>query len=443
MKSENTPAPTRVAILGGGFAGLELCKRLNSPDFDVTLVDRQNHHLFQPLLYQVATAGLAAPEIAQPLREIVSDQKNAHVRMAEVSGVDLPNQRVDLADGTAIEYDYLAIALGAKTGYFGNGGWAKHATGLKTLDDAMRIRREVLLAFERAETEPDPGEVKRLMTIVVVGGGPTGVELAGAFAELTRVVFEGDFRRIDPSEAHIILVEAGPRLLDPFPEDLSRYTEERLRKAGVDVRTGVRVEQISDGVVRIGGQDVRAATVIWAAGVEASPVTKSLGVPLDRAGRVIVGADLSLPGYPNVLALGDIAACTDRCGVRVPGLCPAAIQMGQHAAALIKNEVRLKKKGMADKAPLVRKQFAYRDKGIMATIGRSAAVAATGKFKMRGLIAWLAWLFVHLLFLVGFKNKVSVFLQWVYSYVTFKRASRIIMGMSHDDGGALSPPEIR
>ncbi|MEZ5430378.1 MAG: NAD(P)/FAD-dependent oxidoreductase [Verrucomicrobiales bacterium] len=422
------PDPIRVVILGGGFAGLECAKGLDDPAFDVTLVDRQNHHLFQPLLYQVATAGLSAPEIAQPLRHILSGQRNTKVLMDSVASVDLAGRRVILEEHGELPYDQLVIALGARTGYFGHPEWSRHAGGLKTLDDAMRIRREVLSAFERAEWTADPEERARLTTIAIVGGGPTGVELAGAFAELSRVVFSGEFRRLDPAQARILLIEAAPRLLMPFDETLSHYTEQKLRRMGVEVRTGATVEEVGPEYLRVAGEEIRAATILWAAGVEAVSQTRDLGVPLDRGGRIQVLADLSVSGHPEVFAAGDIAACRDACGVNVPALCPAAMQMGKHVASVIREVAGRRRRGAVEQSPGERAAFSYRDKGIMATIGRSAAVASSKGFKMTGFTAWLAWLLVHLLFLVGFKNKVSVVLQWFYSYAVFKRASRIITG---------------
>lgn len=422
------PDPIRVVILGGGFAGLECAKGLDDPAFDVTLIDRQNHHLFQPLLYQVATAGLSAPEIAQPLRHILSGQRNTKVLMDTVESVDLQAREVKLADHGSLSYDHVVLAMGARTGYFGRTEWAQHAGGLKSLDDARRIRHEVLTAFEQAEWTDDPVERQRLMTIAIVGGGPTGVELAGAFAELAKVVFQGEFRRIDPSQAHIVLVEAAPRLLMPFDESLSHYTAEKLRKLGVEVLLSTPVEEVGAGRLKAGGREIHAANVIWAAGVEAIPLTRQLGLEVDRGGRLIVLPDLSLPGHPEAFAAGDIASCKDACGVNVPALCPAAMQMGRHVARVIREVAGRKRQSAPELAPEERPAFAYFDKGIMATIGRSAAVASRKGMKMTGFPAWLAWLVVHLLFLVGFKNKVSVVLQWFYSYAAFKRASRLITG---------------
>ena len=423
MKSD---PPLRVVVLGGGFGGLAVCKNLCDRRFAVTLIDRQNHHLFQPLLYQVATGGLSAPEIAHPIRSILRDRKNVTVLMEEVQGVDLARRCVKLT-GSEVPYDYLVIALGARTGYFGHPEWEEHAPGLKTLEDARRIRTDALGCFERAECSTDPAEREALLTSVVIGGGPTGVEMAGALAELARKVLARDFRRIAPAEAKVILIEAGPRLLAPFDPTLSAYTAEKLTDLGVTVRVKTPVQNITPGVVTLAnGEAIRAATIVWAAGVEASPVARTLGVTLDRGGRIPVQQDLSLAaqGHPEVFAIGDIASVVDAKGVKVPGLCPAAIQMGRHVAKVLTNEVRHAESFIK---PLPRESFAYFDKGTMATIGRNAAVAEAGGIKARGFIAWMMWLFVHLLFLVGFRNRVFVFLQWCYSYITWQRGARIIL----------------
>ncbi len=415
-------SPLRIVVLGGGFGGLAFCKELDDSRFAVTLIDRQNHHLFQPLLYQVATGGLSAPEIAHPIRSILRNQKNVTVLMEEVQNVDLAQQKVQL-EHRELAYDYLIIALGAQTGYFGHDEWEQHAPGLKTLVDAQRIRAAALGCFEQAESIDDPAEREALLTSVVVGGGPTGVEMAGALAELSKKVLARDFRRIKTTEAKVILIEAGPRLLTAFAPSLSTYAREKLEKMGVAVRTNIPVQNITAGEVTAGGEVIRAATIVWAAGVEACRLTRSLGVPVDRSGRIQVRPDLSLPGYDNVFAVGDIAILTDARGQRVPGVCPAAIQMGRHVARLLHHEVRHAEKYHV---ALPRPAFAYFDKGNMATIGRNAAVAETGYMKARGFVAWLMWLFIHLLFLVGFRNRLFVFLQWVYSYFTWQRGARII-----------------
>ena len=387
----------------------------------ITLVDRQNHHLFQPLLYQVATAGLAAPDIAQPLRHILHEQENVTTLMTEVRAIDAAAKRVETTDGV-LAYDYLLIALGARTGYFGRNEWEQHAPGLKTLDEATRLRREMLLAFERAETTTDEAERARLMSFVIVGGGPTGVEMAGALAELARRVLVDDFRRIDPTRAKVHLVEAAPRLLLMFSEQQSAYTKRRLERMGVTVHVGAPVSEVGKGYVVAGGTRMEASIVLWAAGVEGSPVLKTIaGVPLDRGGRVQVSADLSVPGHAEIFAAGDLVALTDVKGVRVPGVAPAANQMGKHAARQI----------LADLDGKPREPFKYTDKGSMATIGRSAAVAMVGKLRINGWLAWLMWLTVHLFFLIGLKNRLIIFLQWAWAYISWQRGARIITGQGN------------
>ncbi|MCB1065040.1 MAG: NAD(P)/FAD-dependent oxidoreductase [Verrucomicrobiae bacterium] len=431
MKPQPTDPRPHILVLGAGFAGLEFCLAMRGrDDLRITLVDRQNHHLFQPLLYQVASAGLAAPEIAHPVRSVFSDQENVSVLMDEVRAIDLKERRVTLAD-RVVSYDYLVIGLGVKTGYFGHAEWENHAIGLKNLHDATEIRRRILLAFERAEMCEDPEEKRRLMTVAIVGGGPTGVELAGAFAELVRHVLRRDFRSIDTNEAHVVLVEAAPRLLTMYDEDLSEYTRQKLESMGVQVLTGAPVQNVREKAVELPDRTIDAENIIWAAGIEAVPLTRTLGVETDPAGRLIVETDLSLPGHPEVFAVGDIAHCIDQAGVRVPGLCPAAIQMGKHAAKVIRDDLKKRHRRKADAYP-VRPQFRYFDKGSMATIGRSAAVATSAGMKFQGFLAWLMWLFIHLLFLVGFRNKVAVLLQWFYAYVRYRRGARIITGVRGD-----------
>jgi NADH:ubiquinone reductase (H+-translocating) len=408
-----------IVVLGAGFGGLEFCKRFDDQTARITLVDRTNHHLFQPLLYQVATAGLSAVDIAQPIRSILSDRPNITVLLDEVESFDLAAKKVVLTKNT-LAYDYLVLALGSCTSYFGHPEWEAFAPGLKTLDDAMRIRSRILRAFEQAESETDPAAQERLMTIVVVGGGPTGVELAGAFSELARHVLKADFRRIDPAQAQVILIEGAPRILDRVSPSMSASAQRQLEKLGAHVRTGMRVRDITEGRVDLeNGETIRAANIIWAAGVSATPVTKKLGVDLDRAGRVKVNPDLSVPGHPEVFAIGDMAQVLERDGSLVPGVSPAAMQMGTHVAHIIENEI-------AFPGGLERPAFKYWDKGTMATIGRSAAVAKIGRFEFSGVTAWLAWLVIHLIFLVGFRNKLSVLCQWFYSYLTYKRGARII-----------------
>jgi NADH dehydrogenase len=412
--------PIHIVVLGAGFGGLTFCKQLQMPGARITLVDRTNHHLFQPLLYQVATCGLSAPDIAQPVRSILSHRSDVTVLLDNVTGFDLPNRRV-LLEKNALSYDYLVLAMGGQTGYFGHPEWERYAPGLKSLEDALRIRSRVLLAFEQAENEADTSEHDKLMTIVVIGGGPTGVELAGSFAELTRMVLKRDFRRIDPTQAQIILIEASNHLLSSFPEDLSLSARRQLEALGVTVRTGNPVKAIRDGEVElVNGEIIHAANVIWAAGVSATPLAKKLGVELDRNGRVKVNPDLSLPGHPEIFAIGDMAFVPQSDGKPVPGVSPAAMQMAKHVASLIEQEAR------CASHPVARPAFKYWDKGSMATIGRTAAVAWIGKFKFSGLLAWLAWLFVHLIFLIGFRNRTSVFFQWAYSYFSYKRSARLI-----------------
>ena len=408
-----------IVVLVAGFGGLTFAQRFPAGLARLTVVDRQNHHLFQPLLYQVAAAGLAAPDIAQPVRSILRGRPHLSVLMDEARAVDLAARRVSLARA-ALDYDYLILALGGRTSYFGHPEWEPHAPGLKSLDDALRIRRQVLLAFERAEAEPDAARRAALMTIVVVGGGPTGVELAGTFAELARTVLRRDFARIDPATARVVLVEGGPRVLAAFPPGLSASAQRQLARLGVEVRTGAPVQVIRDGEVGLPDRVIRAATIIWAAGIAAHPLARSLGVATDRAGRIQVAPDLSLPGHPEVFALGDLATLVDRRGVTVPGIAPAAMQMGAFTARLIAAEIR--------GGPGPRPAFAYRDKGTMATIGRSAAVAQIGRLRFSGWPAWIAWLGVHLIFLIGFRNRLSVLLHWTYSYWTYKRGARLITG---------------
>ena len=413
--------PFHVVVLGAGFGGLAFCRNFERPDTRVTLVDRTNHHLFQPLLYQVATAGLSAPEIAQPIRSIFADRPDITVLMDSVTRIDVANKRVTL-EKTMLDYDYLVVALGGRTSYFGHPEWEQFAPGLKTLDDALRIRSDVLVAFEKAETETDPAVREKLLTLVVVGGGPTGVELAGAFAELTRTVLKCDFRHIDPASARILLIEGSPRILAHLPPDLSASAQRQLEKMGVQIRTGVHVKNIREGEVTLAdGEVIRAGNILWAAGVAATPLTQQLGAELDKAGRVKVASDLSVPGHPELFAIGDLALVLEADGKPVPGVSPAAMQMGRHVAKIIDHEIHF------GPGKMPRPAFKYWDKGTMATIGRSAAVAEIGKLKLSGLIAWLAWLFIHLIFLIGFRNRVAVLLNWMYAYFAYKRGARIII----------------
>lgn len=403
--------------MGAGFGGLTFCQDFSCAGADVTLVDRQNHHLFQPLLYQVATAGLSAPEIAQPIRSILRDKRNVTVLLRNITGFDLSQRQVKF-DGGALEYDYLVLALGGVTSYFGHPQWEQFTHGLKSLDDALRIRSRILLSFELAENSANEDEKRRLMTIVVVGGGPTGVELAGAFAELTQHVLKRDFRRIDSRQAHVILIEGCPCLLRQFSPHLSAKAAEQLIKLGVDVRTGIGVDNIGDGFLQLAdGTRIESANIIWAAGVAAHPLTQKLGVPLDKAARVKVNPDLSLPGHPEVFAIGDMALVMNEHNQPVPGVSPAAMQMARHVARIIHDDLH----GHAQTRPA----FKYWDKGTMATIGRSAAVAQIGRLQFSGWLAWVSWLFIHLIFLIGFRNKAAVLLQWTYSYFTYQRGARI------------------
>lgn len=439
MSAATENALPRIVVVGAGFGGLTFARKFPSGLGRVTVIDRQNHHLFQPLLYQVATAGLSAVDIAQPIRMILRKKPNLEVLMAEVTAIDLAKRTIRARSGVEpyvteeeIVYDYLVLAAGGVTSYFGRDEWSQFAPGLKSLDDAVKIRRQILLAFERAEIEPDEQRRRELMTILVVGGGPTGVELAGTFAELARTVLSEDFDRIDPTRARVILIEGGDRVLGTFPPDLSASARRQLERLGVDVRTSLRVQAIRPGEVQLStGETIRAANIIWGAGVAASPLTKLLGIETDRSGRLKVAPDLSLPGHPEVFALGDMVTLTDKNGVLVPGVSPAAIQMGEHAAKLIEAEIRARRRSAAKGAAMTeRPAFAYWDKGSMATIGRSKAVAQIGRWHFSGYPAWLAWLFVHLVFLVGLRNKIFVFLQWLYSYLTYKRGARIITGVA-------------
>ena len=407
-------AEPRVVILGAGFGGLEAAKALAKAKVHVTVLDRTNHHLFQPLLYQVASAGLSPADIATPIRSILSKQKNVDVQLATATGIDLANKRVVLEDGE-VPYDFLIVAAGAHTNYFGHPEWERSAPGLKSLDDAIEVRRRMLLAFERAERSHDEAERRRLLTFVAIGGGPTGVELAGAFAELRRFVLAGDFRAIQPQEARVLLIEAGPRILPAFDEELSKRATAQLEDLGVVVRTGAMVTKIDEHGLEIGSERIDAATVVWAAGVAVSPIARSLGVPLDKQGRVEVGEDLTVPGHPEVFVIGDMMR-RDQDGAPLPGVSQVAMQGGKFAAQSIRATLAGRSRG----------SFRYFDQGIMATVGRSRAVAQPFGFKLSGFIAWLAWLFVHVWYLIGFRNRVIVLFEWFWAYVTYKRGARLI-----------------
>jgi NADH:ubiquinone reductase (H+-translocating) len=409
--------PPHVVIIGGGFGGLHAAKALQRAQVRVTVLDRRNHHVFQPLLYQVAMAALSPGDIASPIRWILRRQRNVEVLLADVRAIDPSRQVVVLTDGV-IEYDYLIVASGSTHAYFGHDEWRVRAPGLKTLEDALDIRRRVLLAFERAERESDPERQQRLLTFVVVGGGPTGVEMAGALAEISRKSLARDFRHFDPSSARITLLEAGPSLLSAFPPPLREVARRDLERLGVTVRTGAAVTNVRPGHVEIGSEILDAETVLWAAGVAASPLGTTLGVPLDRAGRVLVKPDLTIPGHSNVFVIGDLASLEDEKGKPLPGVAQVAIQMGKHAA---RNVVRA-----VEKQPL--RAFHYNDLGNMATIGRAAAVADFGWMRLHGYIGWLAWLFVHIVNLIGFRNRLVVMVQWAWSYFSYQRAIRLITG---------------
>lgn len=413
-------------IVGGGFAGLWATRALASAPVRITLIDRHNHHLFQPLLYQVATAGLSAPDIAAPLRHILRKQANVEVRLAEVAAIAPQEKHVALADGTTIAYDALLLATGATHAYFGHDEWARHAPGLKTLDDALQLRRHLLLAFERAEAETDPGKRAAWLSFAIVGGGPTGVELAGTLAEIARHTLKNEFRRIDPSQARVRLVEAGPRVLASFPDTLSEKARRQLERLGVEVVTGTPVSDITDEGYRLGETFIPAKTVVWAAGVAASPLARTLGVSLDRAGRVPVQPDLSVAGHPDVFVAGDLAAVTSD-GRPVPGVAPAAKQMGRHVAQVL----RARLDGRASPG-----DFRYQDYGNLATIGRMAAVVDFGRLKFSGLLAWWFWLTAHVFFLIGFRNRLVVLLNWCWAYWSYQRGARIILGKDEDQAGS-------
>lgn len=406
-----------VVIVGSGFGGLEAARRLNRSDLQVTLVDRQNYHLFQPLLYQVATAGLSPGDIASPIRNLVATDRNVEVRMGEVTGVDLATKRVKLTDGE-LAFDSLILAAGVRHSYFGKGEWEGDAPGLKTLDDALEIRRRVLLAFENAEREDDAAKRAAWLTFVVVGGGPTGVELAGAISELARFTIAKDFRRFDPRTAKVVLVEAGARVLAAFDTGLSGKARSSLEKLHVDVRLQTRVLNVTSEGVQLPDGFLPARTVLWAAGVEAPPLSKTLGVELDRSGRIKVQADLSIPGHPDVYAIGDLACFTLPDGTTLPGLAPVALQQGKHVARSIEGALAGKPK----------QPFHYVDKGIMATVGRASGIAQAGALKLSGMLGWLAWLFIHILFLIGFRNRLLVMFQWAWAWFTYGRGARLITG---------------
>jgi NADH dehydrogenase len=408
----------RVVIIGAGFGGLSAAKRLAKSPFDVVVVDRHNYHLFQPLLYQVATAGLSPADIASPIRGIFRGQQNASVVLANVSGVDVAAKEV-LAEGRRLPFDYLIIATGAEHAYFGN-DWSSYAPGLKTIDDATYLRRRILLAFERAEAEPDPDERRRLLSFVVVGGGPTGVEMAGAIAELAKRALASDFRSIDPRGARITLIEAGPRLLTPFDPALSEAARRSLEQLGVDLRLGSAVTDCDCTRVSVGGERIETRTIVWAAGVKASPAAEWLAAAKDRVGRVKVEADLSVPGLSDVFVIGDAACASGADGKPLPGVAPVAKQQGNYVADLL----------IARAAGKTAPPFRYRDAGSLATIGRKRAVAQLGAVKLSGFAAWALWSLAHIYFLIGFRNRLVVTMNWCWSYITFQRGTRLITGIS-------------
>jgi NADH:ubiquinone reductase (H+-translocating) len=424
-KATNENTRPRVVIIGGGFGGLAAAQALGSAPVRLTLIDRKNYHTFQPLLYQVATAGLSPGEIAAPIRSILRHRKNIEVLMSEVTGFDLDRRLVETPDGT-IPYDYLIVAAGASHAYFGHDDWEPFAPGLKTIEDALEIRRRVLLAFELAERQAAHGETSTPLNFTVVGGGPTGVELAGTLAEISHHALAHEFRSIDPKMAHILLLEGGPRVLPAYSEDLSRSARQQLEHLGVEVRTSTMVTNVEAGAVYVGATRISAAVILWAAGVAASPLGKILGAPVDRAGRVFVNPDLTPPNRPEVFVIGDLASLKDEHGKMLPGVAPVAMQQGRYAARTVRREIE---SGTAPRAP-----FHYLDKGSLATIGRAAAIAEFGRIHISGFVAWLAWLFVHILFLIGFRNRILVFIQWAWSYVTYERGARLITGSTYLPG---------
>ncbi len=415
------PEPTgkklpHVLILGGGFGGLYAARALKGAPVRITLVDRRNHHLFQPMLYQVATAALNPSDIAAPIRSVLRNQPNVEVLLAEAESVDTTRRQVRLTDGSIFTYDYLIVATGARHSYFGHDEWEALAPGLKSIDDALEIRQRVLLAFERAEREKDPVRRHAYLTFIIVGGGPTGVETAGAVAELRRYALKRDFRHIDPGEATVMLLEGGPRLLPSYPPSLGDRAKHDLRRLGVEVRTETMVTDIRKGSVVAAGWTIPTDTVIWAAGNVASPLLRSLNTPLDHAGRAIVEPDCTIPGHPEVFVLGDAAYFNHQEGGPLPGICPVAIQMGGYAARIIEGDL----------AGQPRRAFSYWDKGQLAVIGRGRAVADIWKLHFGGFIAWLTWTFVHIFFLIGFRNRILVMIQWAWSYLTYGRGARLI-----------------
>ncbi len=416
-----------VVILGGGFGGLYAAKALRRAPVRVTVVDRRNHHIFQPLLYQVATAALNPSDIAYPIRSVLRSSANTEVIMAEVTGIDVPGNKVVFSDGE-LHYDQLIVATGATHSYFGHDEWARVAPGLKTIEDALEIRRRVLYAFEAAERETTAEGKRAWLTFVVVGGGATGVEVAGALAEVARHALARDFRHIDPTQARVLLLEGGPRILPAFPPDLAASAQKQLVRLGVEVRLKAQVTNVDDCAVWLGQERIETRTALWGAGVKASPIGRSLGMPLDRAGRVKVDQFLNVPGHEELFIIGDLAAAESE-GKPVPGLASAAIQMGRYAAEVITRRVKRQ----------TPKPFKYVDKGTLATIGRGSAVAMFGRVKLTGFIAWMAWLFIHILLLIGFRNRIVVFVQWAWAYLTYQRGARLITGdLAHESAQTIA-----
>jgi len=426
MSSQPKP---KVVIIGAGFGGLTAARRLARLPVELILVDRRNHHTFQPLLYQVATAGLSPGEIAAPIRWILRRSSNVEVLLDEVIDFNLEQKKI-ITREREVDYDYLIVAAGATHAYFGHDEWEHLAPGLKTIEDALEIRRRVLLAFELAERQAAQGQAVPPLQFVVVGAGPTGVELAGTLAEIARHALSGEFRNIDPRQSRILLIEGGPRVLPAYSEGLSRKAEAQLRHLGVEVRTSHMVTGIEPGAVWVGHTKISSPVILWAAGVAASPLGRKLGAPVDRAGRVLVQADLSVPEHREVFVIGDLASLKDETGKMLPGLAPVAMQQGEWVAETIARDL--------EKQP--RREFHYHDKGSLATIGRAAAVAQIGKFELSGYFAWLAWLFIHIMFLIGFRNRLLVTIQWAWSYLTYDRGARLITG-SDELPGWISEPQ--
>ena len=416
-QQNSTSKLPRVVIIGAGFGGLKAARELGKAPVHLTVIDRDNYHLFQPMLYQVATAGLSPDDISMSIRQILSKQHNTEVCLAEVTGIDVQEQQVILEDNTSIPFDYLIVATGATSNYFGHEDWNQLAPGLKTLDDGMKVRDKILLAFEEAEQETDPEKRQALLTFVLVGGGPTGVELAGALADLTHKSLSGNFRSIHPSSARIILVEGEARIMPSFPASLTRKASQHLKSMGVEIRTGVHVKAVDENSVMVGDEHVSTKNVIWTAGVKASPAGKWLNAEVDHDGRVKVQRDLTVPGHPNIFVIGDTAIVTQN-GKHLPGLAPVAIQEASYAASCIADRVAGKEYS---------RPFYYFNKGTLATVGRSYAVVDIGLIRFTGLLAWFTWLLVHLFFLIGFRNRLLVLLQYAWVYFTFQKGSRVIL----------------